>query len=111
MGSAYTPGLTVSDDMLIRRTRRLPLKGEVVARPGDSVEPETVVARTLIPGVMRTVRVGEILGVEPNEVPAALTVREGDAITLGQLLGEKRSFFGLFRAECRAPTRGTIELV
>ena len=62
MASAYTPGLTVSPDTLIRRTRRLPLKGEVVVRVGDRVGPETVVARALLPGVMRTVKAAESLG-------------------------------------------------
>ena len=31
MASAYTPGLTVSGDIIVRRVRRLPIKGEVIA--------------------------------------------------------------------------------
>lgn len=111
MATAYTPGLTVSADTLIRRTRRLPLKGEVVVRAGEAVAPETVVARALLPGVMRTVKVAEILGLEPHELPAALRVRQGDTVTAGQVIGETRSFFGLFRAECRASATGAVELI
>jgi hypothetical protein len=111
MGTAYTPGLTVSEEMTIRRARRLPLKGEVVVEAGAAVEPQTVVARTLVPGVMRTVRAAEILGLEPEELAPALRIREGDEVATGQLVGETRSFFGLFRAECRAPTGGRVELI
>src|SRR5437879_3486901 len=102
MATAYTPGLTVSADTLIRRTRRLPLKGEVVVRAGEPVEPDTVVARTLIPGVMRTVKVAETLGLEAHEVPVSLLIRQGDEVTAGQVIAQTRSFFGLFRSECRA---------
>jgi len=34
MGTAYTPGLTVSPDTLISKTRRLPLKGRVLVERG-----------------------------------------------------------------------------
>ena len=111
MSTAYTPGLTVSPDTLIRRTRRLPLKGEVVVRVGDRVGPETVVARALLPGVMRTVKAAETLGLEPHELPPALRIRQGDTVTAGQVIGETRSLFGLFRSECRASVSGTIELI
>jgi hypothetical protein len=111
MATAYTPGLTVSPDTLIRRTRRLPLKGEVVARVGEAVAPETVVARALLPGILRTVKAAEILGLEPHELAPALRVQPGDAVTAGQVIGETRSFFGLFRSECRASASGTVELI
>jgi hypothetical protein len=111
VATAYTPGLTVSPDTLIRRTRRLPLKGEVVVRVGEAVAPETVVARALLPGVMRTVKAAEILGLEPHELPAALRIRQGESVTAGQVIGETRSFFGLFRSECRASASGTVELI
>src|SRR5437764_233912 len=55
MGTAYTPGLKVSPFTTIRKSRRLPLKGEVVVAEGQEVMPDTVVARTLIPGILRTV--------------------------------------------------------
>jgi hypothetical protein len=111
MATAYTPGLTVSPDTLIRRTRRLPLKGEVVVSAGDPVAPETVVARALLPGVLRTVKAAEILGLEPHELPPALRIRQGEGVTAGQVIGETRSFFGLFRSECRASASGTVELI
>jgi hypothetical protein len=97
--------------MIIRKTRRLPLKGEVVVAAGDRVTPATVVARTLIPGVLRTVRVAEALGLEPSDVPAALLVREGDVVAQDQLVAQTKSFFGFFKSECKSPVAGTLELV
>jgi len=56
LGSAYTPGLTVSADAVVRRIRRLPIKGEVLVKPGDAVGPETPVARALLPGLLQTIK-------------------------------------------------------
>jgi len=111
MASAYTPGLKVSPFTVIRRTRRLPLKGEVVVAEGETVTPERVVARTNIPGVLRTVRAAERLGVDPDELPPTLQVEQGAAVTAGQLLAESRSFFGMFKSECRAPVDGVVEII
>jgi len=111
MGTAYTPGLKVSPRTLVRKTRRLPLKGQVLVGEGDLVAPDMVVARTEIPGVMQTVRAGEQLGLEPAELKAALKVQVGDKVERDQVLAETRSFFGLFRSECRAPLAGTVELI
>lgn len=111
MAAAYTPGLTVSESASIRRTRRLPLKGDVLVRAGEAVAPETPVARTLLPGVMRTVKAAEILGLEPEELPPALLIRQGDVVEAGQVIARTSSFFGLFRSECKATASGTVELI
>jgi hypothetical protein len=111
MGTAYTPGLTVTPDTVVRKARRLPLKGEVRVAVGQAVEPETVVAQTLIPGVLRTVKVAEHLGLEPAEALAVLQVREGDVVERNQLIAETKSFFGLFKSASRCPIGGTVELV
>lgn len=111
MGTAYTPGLTVSSSTLVRKVRRLPLKGSVIVGVGDVVKAEDVVARTEIPGVIQTVKVAEILGLEPAEAVAALKVGEGDKVDSGQVVAESRSFFGLFKTECKTPYPGTVELI
>ena len=111
MATAYTPGLKISAFTTIRKMRRLPLKGEVVVSVGQEVGPDDVVARTLLPGIVRTVRAAEILGVDPDELPALLMVKVGDVVEPGQLIAQSRSFFGLFRSECRTPIGGTVELI
>ena len=47
MGDAYTPGLTVTRSAIVRKTRRLPLAGEVLVEVGAKVRAADVVARTL----------------------------------------------------------------
>lgn len=111
MGTAYTPGLTVSPGTTIRKQRRLPLKGNVLVNVGDKVIADTVVARTDIPGIIQTVKVAEVLGIEPAEAIAALQVKEGDEVTAGQIFAETKSFFGLMRSECKTQFTGRVELI
>ncbi len=98
MGSAYTPGLTVSGDIVVRRTRRLPIKGEVLVKIGDSVEPNTSVARAMLPGALQTVKIADQLGVEAKDVQQFLKINVGDPVEKGQLVAEGKKLFGLFKA-------------
>lgn len=109
MGTAYTPGLTVSADHVVRKVRRLPLKGEVLVKVGDRVEPHTVIARTELPGILQSVKVAEKLGVEARDVPSLLKVNIGDKVTVGQLLAESKGLFGLFKGQVLSEFEGTVE--
>ena len=111
MGTAYTPGLRVTSRATIRKTRRLPLKGEVLVQTGELVKPDTVIARTELPGIMQTVRVAEILGVEPQEAERALKVKIGDRVQRGDVIAETKSFFGLLKNDCKSPIDGVVELI
>lgn len=111
MGTAYTPGLTVSANTIVLKTRRLPIKGEVLVNEGDTVEPDTVVARALLPGILQTVRAAQLLGIEPKQLPEVVKVKEGDAVEKDQILAETRGFFGLFKGVCKAPVKGTVEFI
>ncbi|MGI8924566.1 MAG: hypothetical protein ACR2HJ_11125 [Fimbriimonadales bacterium] len=109
MGSAYTPGLTVSADQIVHKVRRLPLKGQVLVQVGDSVEPATVAARTELPGVLQAVKIAEKLGVEPKDVPSLLKIAIGDPVTAGQQLAESKGIFGMFKSICICDYDGTAE--
>lgn len=111
MGAAYTPGLTVSADTTIQKTRRLPLKGKVLVEIGERVGPDTVVARAELPGIMHSVKAAAALGVEPAEVAGYMTVQVGDPVEKGQVVGKTRGFWGLFPSEAKAVTGGLIEMV
>ena len=39
MAHAYTPGLKVTENLLVRKRRILPLKGEVIVKVGDKLNP------------------------------------------------------------------------
>ncbi|MBX3111931.1 MAG: hypothetical protein KF857_07965 [Fimbriimonadaceae bacterium] len=96
MGSAYTPGLTVSADTVVQRVRRLPIKGEVLVKEGDEVGPATVVARALLPGLLQTVRLAEKLGIEAKDVADASLVKVGDQVEKGQTVAKTKGLFGKF---------------
>jgi len=82
-----------------------------MVRVGEMVSADTVVARTELPGILQTVKVAELMGVEPGEVPNLLKKKVGDPVQKEEILAEIRSFFGLFRSECRCPVDGTIEII
>lgn len=111
MGTAYTPGLTVSPYTVIRRVRRLPIKGEVLVSAGESVTPEIVVARAQLPGIMQSVKAAGILGIEPEELAESLLVKTADTVEKGQVIAKSKAFFGLMKSECRSPVAGVVETI
>jgi hypothetical protein len=111
LAKAYTPGLTVSGDIVVRRTRRLPIKGDVLVKTGDRVEPEQVVAQAKLPGVLQTIKLAEKLGVEPRESRGFFRLKEGEAVEEGQVVAETKGLFGLFKTTVVSETTGTIESI
>jgi len=99
----------VTDHTLIRKVRRLPLKGEVLVKAGQRVAAEDVVARAMLPGNIQAVRAAERLGVGAAEVLRLLKQGEGDTVEAGEVLAETKGFLGLFGAKLTAPVAGTIE--
>jgi hypothetical protein len=111
VGDAYTPGLTVTRSTTIRKARRLPLAGRVVAAVGDRVRAADVVATTDLPGRVHLINLASQLGVLPDELEPTLAVKVGGALKKGGPLAEARSFFGLLRTKITSPADGTLESV
>ncbi|MBE3590149.1 MAG: hypothetical protein IMW98_04930 [Firmicutes bacterium] len=111
MASAYTPGLKVTGSTRIRKTRRLPIPGEVLVRAGDTVRPDTVVARALLPGNPQTLNLANLLGAQPSDIVDYMLKKQGEAVAAGEPIARSRGFFGLGAREVRSPISGTIELV
>ncbi len=111
MGSAYTPGLTVSRDAVVQRVRRLPIKGEVLVKPGDTVKHDSVIARAMLPGILQTIRLAERLGVDAREAPEYFGLKVGDPIERGQMVAESKGFFGLFRQKVESDFAGVVETI
>ena len=88
MTHAYTPGLRVTEKTKIIKKRILPLKGDVVVAKGDKVTPDTVVARTEIPGPVEPVNVANILGVPPEDVNDAMLKKVGDKVEEGEIIAK-----------------------
>lgn len=111
MGTAYTPGLIVSADAIIRKERRLPIKGEVLVKVGDIVSPTDVVAKAELPGPLTPVRVADRLGIEPRSLPQVMKKRVGESVRKGEVLAEMKSFFGLLKSSVESPVDGVVEFI
>jgi hypothetical protein len=109
MTHSYTPGLRVAEYSVITRERRLPLKGEVLAKVGDKLSAETVVAKTELPGAVHPINAVNVLNISPQELEGCLTVRLGDAVEKEHIVAESKSFLGLFKSQLRAPVDGVFE--
>ncbi|MEW6050030.1 MAG: hypothetical protein AB1644_03070 [Candidatus Zixiibacteriota bacterium] len=111
MGHAYTPGLKVTEKLLVKKNRILPLKGEVVVKTGDRVKPSDVVARTHLPGNVVPLNIANKLGIPPEDIGTVMMKKVGDGIKNGEVIAISKSLFGLFKNECQATIDGTIESI
>ncbi len=111
MAHAYTPGLKVTEKSVIRKDRRLPLKGQVMVKQGDTVTADQVVAKTELPGNVQTVNVAGLLGLLPEDVPSHMLKKVGEPVAKDEAIAISKGFFGLFKSTCKAPVSGTIESI
>jgi len=114
MGHAYTPGLKVTDKLLVKKHRILPLKGDVIVKVGDKVLPDDVVARTLLPGNVVPLNVANRIGIPPEDIDTVMHKKVGDPIKAGELVAHSRPLFGLKflgGSKCEATINGTIESI
>ncbi len=111
MAHSYTPGLTVTDRIVIRKRRLLPIPGSVLAKAGDRVRADSVVARAELPGKVHAVNVANLLGVAPDEVPEYLRKKAGEPVKRDEVVAETKPLLKWFRTEVRSPIEGTVESV
>ncbi len=109
MAQAYTPGLTISRSIILKKDRILPLKGTVVVKKGDKVKADDVVARTDLPGEVVPINVANKLGIPPGDVPRKMVKQAGDKIEKGEIIASSKTLFGLFRSNVTSPVKGTVE--
>lgn len=109
MGQAYTPSLLVTPNTRVTKQRELPLAGRVLVRPGDQVQALSPVLAAEIPGELEIVRIADRLGVDPEDVAEIVPLPPGTVVREGDLLCERRSFFGLLRARVSSPVGGVVE--
>jgi hypothetical protein len=110
---AYAPGLKRKELVLVRKRRILPLAGEVLVKEKAVVTPETVVARTYLPGNPIVVNVAEKLGLEPgvDEITYYMAKKSGEAVKKGEAMAKSSSLFGLFKKEIPSPIDGSVESI
>ena len=111
MAHAYTPGLRVTPYAVVRKDRKLPLQGEVIAAVGDFVTRDQVVARTDLPGDVVALNLVNRLGCSPAEVPKYMLYGEGDVVREGEPLAETQPFIKWFKSTVNAPATGVVESI
>ncbi|MCH7471613.1 hypothetical protein IIA79_01485 [bacterium] len=113
MAHAYVPGLRVAELTRLRRERLLPLKGDVIVEQGQRVQAEDVVARTELPGPVKTVNVVNLLGIDPSQVGEFMLKKAGESFEEGEVIAQNRPLFGMKFLQTRivAGFDGTVDNV
>jgi len=111
MAHSYTPGLKVLHETKIIKDRILPLKGEVVVKVGQQVEPDDVVAKTDLPGNIQMVNIANLLNIDPGDAKTVLTNEVGSPVKKGEIIAETKGIFGLFKSNVTSPIDGTLEAI
>ena len=111
MAHTYTPGLTVTDQTVVRKKRLLPLPGTVLVEQGQTVDSATVVARTKLPGKMHIVNVVNQLGIVPTDIRDFMRKHEGDAVERGEVIAEDNPFIAWFKTRVESPISGSLESI
>tara|TARA_Y100001970_G_scaffold10421_1_gene12332 strand:+ start:6764 stop:7885 length:1122 start_codon:yes stop_codon:yes gene_type:complete len=108
MSKSYTPGLKILKSTKVAKNRLLPLKGKVHVNVDDSVESNTIVASTEIPGNVHMLNISNELNVDANQILDCMFVKEEDYVSKGQVIAQNKGIFGLFKSEVKAPIDGQI---
>jgi hypothetical protein len=113
MSQAYSAGLTVTDNIVLKKQRTLPLKGTVLVKKGDVVKANDTVAETTLPGKVLPMNIANKLGITPAQVNQYIKIKEGDQITKDQILAEDNGIFGLgfFKSSVKSPIDGEVDSV
>ncbi|MGR3292638.1 MAG: hypothetical protein ACUZ9M_01320 [Candidatus Scalindua sp.] len=111
MTHAYTPGLRLAEKLLIRKSRNLPLPGDVIVKKGDTVKSDDIVARTNLPGKVHSVNVVNRLAILPTDLRKNMLKKEGDSVVKDEPIAETSPFIKMFKSICLSPITGNIESI
>ncbi len=105
----YHPLVTrVVPNMLMRRERMLPLRGEVLVGTGSWVEPSDIVASAILPSGIHLLNVAKVLSINNEDVAHHLRVSIGDHVTKGDIVATGGRASRFFTRKCRSPARGVV---
>ncbi|TKS63398.1 MAG: hypothetical protein EWM73_01485 [Nitrospira sp.] len=111
MAHSYTPGLTVTEQAVIRRRRMLSLPGSVLVTTGATVRANQAVARAELPGKVYPMNLANQLGVAPDEINEYLIKKAGDPVQKDEILAENKPLMKWFKTEILSPITGAVESV
>jgi len=111
MAKAFTPGLTVTARAVYRARRILPIDGTVTVQAGQAVQADTVVAQTFMEGDAFPMKVANLLGANPKDLPGLMLKQVGDAVRKDEPIARSKGIFGMMKTEAKSSADGTIESV
>ena len=111
MAHSYTPGLTVTEQTVVRRRRMLSLPGSVLVTTGENVRANQAVARAELPGKVYPMNLANQLGVAPDEISEYLIKKAGDPVQKDEILAENKPLIKWFKTEILSPITGVVESV
>jgi hypothetical protein len=111
MTHAYTPGLRLAEKLQIRKSRNLPLPGDVIVKKGNTVKYDDIVARTNLPGKVHAVNVVNRLAILPTDLRKNMLKKEGDSVVKDEPIAETSPFIKMFKSICLSPITGIIESI
>lgn len=103
----YLP--TLAQNITLTVERRLPALGELTVTPGQRVESDSVIARTLLPGRPRVYNLAELLGQPTTPLSKLLKKEAGNKISRGEILAATKGL--LSGRQFKAPFDGTLGAV
>ena len=98
----------VSKEVGFELERKFPGPCKTVAKEGDKVEPESVVAHCEVSAGERLVKIAHDLGASAKDVRKYLLRKIGDRIYRGEIIARKKLLLGLGKKEIRSPADGVI---
>ena len=101
MAHAYTPGLKISAQTIVRSERRLPLMGDVLVEVGNQVSAEDIVAQTDLPGNVQMIHAANLMGTSPSSVGRFMLKKVGDPVEQEEIIAQSNGLFGLFKSEVK----------
>jgi len=111
MSKSYTPGLKILRNTVIKKERKLPLKGDINCSKGDKVKYDNTVASTYLPGNIHMVNVANQLNIEPSIIKDYLTVSINQKVNKGDIIAENKGLFGFFKSQVLSPFKGKVSNV
>ena len=110
-GHAYTPGLKIKKNIMIKKIRRLPVAGKVLVKVGDNVDFLSTVAEALVPGDPHVINMATKLGIPRESLIKYMKKVEGDEVKEDENIAGYTSFFGLWNNWVTSPIDGYIERI
>src|SRR3990170_945660 len=98
----------VSKEVGFELERKFPGPCKTVAKEGDKVEPESVVAHCEVSAGERLIKIAHNLGVSARDVNKYLLRKVGDRIYRGEIIARKAHALGLGKKEIKSPADGVI---